>query len=72
MTTIAWVVENSLLADERFRHLTMMAAEIEEDCECCGGLGYIDETLGGYAFSNPRAKCPDCGGGGIWIRRKYG
>lgn len=24
MTPIAWVVENSLLADERFRHLTVL------------------------------------------------
>ncbi len=66
------VVEESLKADPRFRHLTVMAAEIEEECECCGGLGYIDETLGGYAFSNPKAECPDCNGDGYWIRRKYG
>ena len=34
------------------------------DCETCGGVGTIDETLGGYAFSNPKAKCPDCDGDG--------
>ena len=32
------------------------------ECETCKGLGTINERLGGYAFSNPAAKCPDCGG----------
>lgn len=71
MTPIAWVVEHSLQASERFRHLTVLPIETEEECECCGGLGYIDETLGGYAFSNPKAQCPDCDGLGSWIMRKY-
>lgn len=65
------VVEESLKVDARFRHLTVMPIEREEECECCSGLGYIDETLGGYAFSNPKAQCPDCGGNGYWIRRSY-
>lgn len=65
------VVEESLKADARFRHLTAMPLEREEECECCGGLGYIDETRGGYPFSNPKAQCPDCGGNGYWIRRSY-
>lgn len=33
-------------------------------CECCQGEGTIDETLGGEAFSNPEAECPDCDGAG--------
>jgi hypothetical protein len=36
----------------------------ERDCETCEGKGTIDEQLGGYAFSNPEAKCPDCDGRG--------
>lgn len=36
----------------------------EEPCEICGGLGTIDETLGGYAYSNQAAECPGCGGSG--------
>ncbi|UWJ04784.1 hypothetical protein CUB19_gp77 [Stenotrophomonas phage CUB19] len=65
------VVEESLKVDARFRHLTVMPIEREEECECCSGLGYIDETLGGYAFSNPKAQCSDCDGNGYWIRRAY-
>lgn len=34
------------------------------DCETCGGVGTIDERLGGYSFSNPEATCPDCDGTG--------
>ncbi|EPC3488061.1 hypothetical protein ACRZCU_000151 [Citrobacter freundii] len=33
-------------------------------CETCTGTGKIDERLGGYSFSNPAAKCPDCDGSG--------
>lgn len=65
------VVEESLKADARFRHLTAMPLEREEECECCGGIGHIDETLGGYGFSNPKAQCPNCDGNGYWIRRAY-
>lgn len=36
-------------------------------CDTCGGDGTIDETLGGYAFSNPKAQCPDCDGRGAII-----
>ena len=36
-------------------------------CETCEGFGYIDETLGGEPFSNPKAKCPDCDGKGYWF-----
>ncbi|QHJ81957.1 MAG: hypothetical protein [Caudoviricetes sp.] len=69
--SITEVVEESLRADARFRHLTVMPIETEEECECCGGVCHIDETLGGYAFSNPKAECPDCSGSGYWIRRAY-
>ncbi|MGQ3662624.1 hypothetical protein [Citrobacter braakii] len=34
------------------------------ECETCTGTGKIDERLGGYSFSNPAAKCPDCDGSG--------
>jgi hypothetical protein len=34
------------------------------ECECCRGVGTIDERLGGYGFSNPAATCPDCDGHG--------
>jgi hypothetical protein len=33
-------------------------------CETCEGLGWHDETLGGFAFSNQKAPCPDCDGNG--------
>lgn len=29
-------------------------------CSTCGGLGTIDETLGGEAFSSQEVPCPDC------------
>lgn len=38
-------------------------------CETCGGIGTIDETLGGIATSNPEAECPDCDGHGYNERR---
>ena len=38
-----------------------------EICETCEGVGTIDETLGGYAFSNPKAQCPDCDGKGAIV-----
>ena len=34
------------------------------ECETCSGTGKIDERLGGYSFSNPESKCPDCDGNG--------
>jgi hypothetical protein len=37
---------------------------IDVDCETCGGAGFYDERLGGYFFSNQKAKCPDCDGDG--------
>lgn len=36
-------------------------------CECCDGVGTIDERLGGEIFSNPKAKCPDCDGNGYVV-----
>lgn len=36
-------------------------------CDTCEGEGTIDETLGGYSFSNPKAQCPDCDGRGAVI-----
>lgn len=33
-----------------------------DECEVCKGAGTVDETLGGYAFSNPKATCPECDG----------
>jgi hypothetical protein len=33
-----------------------------DECETCGGVGTVDLTLGGYAFSDPKARCPDCDG----------
>ena len=33
-------------------------------CEICEGVGTIDERLGGEAFSDPAATCPDCEGAG--------
>jgi hypothetical protein len=41
--------------------------QIKRWCETCDGVGTIDERLGGYAFSDPAAKCPDCDGNGWWI-----
>jgi len=38
----------------------------EHVCETCLGTRTVDETLGGYSFSNPRARCPDCDGRGYW------
>lgn len=38
----------------------------EHLCDTCQGQGTYDERLGGYAFSNPEAKCPDCDGKGCW------
>ncbi len=36
-----------------------------DDCETCAGIGYHDETLGGYADINDRkVTCPDCAGSG--------
>lgn len=29
-------------------------------CSTCNGTREVDETLGGYATSNPHAPCPDC------------
>lgn len=37
-----------------------MLPEPDPDCTTCQGLGYIDETLGGCARSNPECPCPDC------------
>lgn len=39
---------------------------VTHECGTCSGLGTIDERLGGYAFSNPKASCPDCDGMGEW------
>ena len=39
----------------------------EVECETCQGVGTIDMRLGGYSFSNPAAKCPDCDGAGFLI-----
>lgn len=44
----------------------LTADKLECDCETCGGTGKIDERLGGYSFSNPAAKCPDCDGDGVY------
>lgn len=52
-------------------NLDIVAYKIIPNCECCGGCGTIDETLGGYAFSNPKATCPDCQGDGyVEIKEK--
>jgi DnaJ-class molecular chaperone len=39
------------------------------DCDSCSGHGAIDERIGGFAESNPEAKCPDCDGFGYLIIR---
>ena len=52
-----------------------LAATAEADavgdspCETCQGSGEIDETLGGYSFSNRHAECPDCDGDGVFYPR---
>ena len=46
--------------------------EGENFCDTCGGVGTIDETLGGISTSNPAAKCPDCSGKGYWIYSNLG
>jgi len=66
------VVEESLKADPRFRNLTVMPIEYEQECECCDGVGHVDETLGGVAVANPKAQCPDCDGWGCKTMRKFG
>lgn len=38
--------------------------EQEIVCECCNGIGTIDERENGYHFNNPEAQCPDCDGKG--------
>lgn len=43
-------------------------AQAEHECETCGGIGTIDETLGGISTSNPEAECPDCDGKGFWMK----
>lgn len=39
MTPIAWVVEHSLQASERFRHLTVLPKR--QSCKICNGTGWI-------------------------------
>lgn len=57
MTTIAWVVEQSLQQDERFRHLTVLGIEAQKmarkQLNCCGSCGYcrsarFDQCKYGY------------------------
>jgi hypothetical protein len=52
-----------ILADPDQNTESQKTAEVIE-CECCSGAGFIDERIGGYGFSNPKAKCPDCDGHG--------
>jgi len=43
----------------------MVALNLSENeyvCESCIGIGTVDETLGGFSFNDPKAKCPDCAG----------
>jgi len=42
----------------------LVARLLTKDCTTCQGVGTIDERLGGEAFSDPEATCPDCGGTG--------
>lgn len=43
---------------------SILATDGPVKCETCNGAGSYDERLGGYAFSNPKAPCPDCDGHG--------
>ena len=43
----------------------------DRKCEACDGVGTIDESLGGEAFSNPASTCPDCDGRGYYETWKY-
>ena len=58
MTPIAWVVEHSLQASERFRHLTVMP----EMCGYCGGSGDVHSFDGEW-----RGECHECG---YWESKK--
>jgi hypothetical protein len=70
----AWAdLPDELRKDKRLRrlYLALGGVNMEEPgngrtCEVCDGLGTVDETLGGYSFSNPKATCPDCDGKGYW------
>jgi ssDNA-binding Zn-finger/Zn-ribbon topoisomerase 1 len=55
----AW---DALIAEAKQLFGAQAASGTAIECECCGGVGTIDETLGGIATSNPAAKCPDCHG----------
>lgn len=46
------------------RASTPQLEPVESECETCDGIGWHDELLGGYSFSNPKAPCPDCDGTG--------
>lgn len=44
MTPIAWVVEHSLQASERFRHLTVLPKV--EVCKTCRNYGVVNDGYG--------------------------
>lgn len=50
MTPIAWVVEHSLQASERFRHLTVMT------CQECEGKGHT-YTWDTHKYTGPCWNC---------------
>ena len=64
------------LQDGRIAELKLRVSQLEAElsaeraapepiqCETCQGTGKINETLGGYGFSDPSATCPDCDGSG--------
>ena len=65
-------LEESRRMDELKLRVTQLEAELSAEraapepiqCETCQGTGKINETLGGYGFSDPSATCPDCDGSG--------
>ena len=65
-------LEESRRMDELKLRVTRLEAELAAEraapepiqCETCQGTGKINETLGGYGFSDPSATCPDCDGSG--------
>ena len=60
-------------AGDAIRDAAALLARTEagaDECEVCKGAGTVDEMLGGYAFSNPKATCPECDGLGEYTHPK--
>lgn len=72
INNFSFIVEKDLQGWEDIQEVKEVEKEpLKLWCECCQGVGSIDERLGGYSFSNPAAECPDCEGEGyIEVNKK--